>query len=55
MRYLIGSGGGVPLYEHVRRHIPDVAKLLSPSDWRTPFCPYALDNGVYGAWLAGRE
>lgn len=24
-----------------------------PGAWRTPFLPYALDNGAFGAWKAG--
>lgn len=26
-----------------------------PGGWRTPFMPYALDNGAFGAWKAGER
>lgn len=43
--------------EYVRdlydRHPERLAHLFSPDGWRTPFMPYALDNGAFGAWKRG--
>lgn len=30
-----------------------LAHLISPGGWRTPFLPYALDNGAYSSYLSG--
>jgi len=30
-----------------------LAHLIGPGGWRTPFLPYALDNGAFGAWASG--
>lgn len=32
-----------------------LAHLITPGGWRRPFMPYALDNGAFGAWIAGAE
>lgn len=55
MLYMIGSGGGVPLWEKTRLYLPKVGRLLTPGrNWHTPHCRYACDNGVYAAYQKKR-
>lgn len=51
--YMIGKAG-LPQLQQIQGAIARVGMILAPDAWQTPTCPYALDNGVYGAFLKGR-
>jgi hypothetical protein len=53
MRYLISSTS-LPSFLRLKPHIDDLGMLLFPAGWRTPYCNYACDNGVYVAWTRGK-
>lgn len=57
MRYMIGSACESSL-KKVQVHIPDVGMIITPSSWRSEEkrdCEYALDNGVWEAFLQNRS
>jgi len=53
MQYFMGAKG-FPSYVGMNAHIQDLGMLYTPESWRTPFCPYACDNGVFAAWTKGK-
>lgn len=57
MKVMVANNSGAEARRLARAFPGRVGHLYGPGGWRGPFpeFPYALDNGAFPAWTAGRE
>jgi len=55
MRVMPTNNTGAKVREMAAAYPHLLGHLMGPGGWRTPFLPYALDNGAFPAWKNGAE